>query len=165
MYFSDNAHLHEVEKMMCNIPNFHARGYGIRVCKRDMDDCMKQQPPPRSYEEMMEATMAAIRYTPFMERMNQYMEEREKNEMNHYRNRKHKKAFEEAIEKKDLKNYALISAIYLMTADFKLWQIMKHHTTRNEIDFEDVKLGNIQESGYTLYSKRFVSQNKALNHQ
>ena len=151
MYFSDNSRLHEVERMMCRIPNVRPRGHGSRVLRKDMEECIRSQPPPNSYEEMMEITMEAIHYPPFVERINQYMKERKNNTMNHYRSKKHKEVFEEAVIKKDKKNYALISAIYLMTADFKLWQVMKQHTKRNEIDFEDVKLGNIQENGYTLY--------------
>lgn len=151
MYFSSDSHLREMEKMMCKIPNFRPREHGSRVFKRDMEECIRRQPPPDSYAEMLKITMSAIHYPPFVERVDQYMKERERNAMNHYRSRKHKEIFEEAIIKKDKKNYALISAIYLMTADFKLWQVMQHHTKRNEIDFEDVKLGNIQENGYTLY--------------
>ena len=49
------------------------------------------------------------------------------------------------------KNNAFISAVYLMTADFDLWQIMKHHTDKNTIDFESPRLKGIGEKGYTLY--------------
>lgn len=151
MYFCDNDYLHETEKMMRSIPNFQARRNGVRICKRDMDDCVRQQPPPHSYDEVIKATMAAVSYPPFVERINLYIKEREKNEMNHYWSKRHKTTFEETIEKMDLNNYALISAIYLLTADLKLWRIMKHRITRNRIDFEGVKLGGIQENGYTFF--------------
>ena len=65
MYFSDNSGLHEVEKMMCKIPNFRPRGHGSRVLRKDMEECIRSQPPPDSYEQMMEVTMAAIHYPPF----------------------------------------------------------------------------------------------------
>ena len=150
MYFSDNDYLQEMEKMMCSIPNFKPRGHGSTVLKNEMEICIKEQPPPNSYEELLEITMSAIRYEPFIERLSEYIKEREERKMN-YRSKKHKEVFIEVVSKMDKKNYALIAALYLLTADFKLWQVMKHHTQKNEIDFEDVKLGNIQESGYTLY--------------
>lgn len=68
-----------------------------------------------------------------------------------YRNDKHKAIFENAVRKKDIKNYTLMAVIYLLTADFRLWQIMKHHTERNKINFEQVRLNGISEDAYTLY--------------
>ena len=85
-----------------------------------------------------------------MERLNNYIREGEKKRVD-YRSKKHKEVFEETIVKMNHKNYAIMSALYLLTADYKLWQVMRHHTKKNKIDFEDVKLGNIQEEGYTLY--------------
>lgn len=68
-----------------------------------------------------------------------------------YRNDKHKVGFENAVRKKDIKNYTLMAALYLLTADLRLWQIMKHHTERNKINFERVRLNGINEDAYTLY--------------
>ncbi len=150
MYFSDNTNLSELEKMMQSIPNFRPRGNGSVVLKSEMDSCMQDQTPPDSYEEMLIITMSAIHYEPFIKRLNNYIREGEKRKVD-YRSKKHKEVFEETIEKMNQKNYAVMSALYLLTADYKLWQGMKHHTKKNNIDFEDVKLGNIQEDGYTLY--------------
>ena len=44
-----------------------------------------------------------------------------------------------------------MAALYLLTADLRLWQIMKHHTERNKINFERVRLNGINEDAYTLY--------------
>lgn len=150
MYFSNNIHLREMERIMRGIPNFCPRGQGSMVLKSEMNSCIQEQPSPNSYAELLMVTMSAIHYEPFVERLNNYIREREMKKVN-YRSKKHKEVFEETIVKMDKKNYALISALYLLTADFKLWQVMKYHTQKNEIDFEDVKLGNIQETGYTLY--------------
>ena len=150
MYFSDNTNLSELEKMMQSIPNFRPRRNGSIVLRREMDSCIQEQPPPDSYEEMLAITMSAIHYEPFMERLNNYIREGEKKRVD-YRSKKHKEVFEEGIEKMNHKNCAVMSALYLLTADYKLWQVMKHHTKKNDIDFENVRLGNIQEDGYTLY--------------
>ena len=111
---------------------------------------MEEEPPPTSYKELVTATMSAIHYTPFWERLKRYFKESERKPMT-YQNDKHKAVFEESTKKQDKKNYALMSALYLLTADFRLWQVMKHHTLRNKIDFHDARLKGIHENGYTLY--------------
>ena len=68
-----------------------------------------------------------------------------------YRNDKHKAIFENAVRKKDVKNYTLMAVIYLLTADLRLWQIMKRHIEKNQIHFEQVRLNGINEDAYTLY--------------
>lgn len=68
-----------------------------------------------------------------------------------YRNEKHKAVFEEITAKMDKNNFALLSALYLLTADHRLWKIMKHHTQKNEVDFQHVSLKGIHENGYILY--------------
>ncbi len=68
-----------------------------------------------------------------------------------YRNEKHKAVFEEMTAKMDKQNFALLSALYLLTADHRLWEIMKQHTQKNKVDFAGVSLKGIHENGYTLY--------------
>ena len=68
-----------------------------------------------------------------------------------YKSQKHKTTFEKAVKKKDKGNRALIAAMYLVTADSRLWQIMQHHIEQNHIDFDGVRLNVITENAYTLY--------------
>ena len=68
-----------------------------------------------------------------------------------YRNEKHKAVFENAIRKKDIRSTSLMGAIYLLTSDFKIWQILKHHINKNKINFKQVRLSGIGEEAYTLY--------------
>lgn len=68
-----------------------------------------------------------------------------------YKSQQHKTTFEKAVKKKDKSNRALIAAMYLLTADSRLWQIMQHHIEQNRIDFDSVKLNVITENAYTLY--------------
>lgn len=68
-----------------------------------------------------------------------------------YRNDKHKAIFENAVRKKDIKNYTLMAALYLLSADLRLWQIMKHYIEMNKINFEQVRLSGINEDAYALY--------------
>ena len=135
---------------MQEIPNFLPKGHGGTVLKKEMEDYIRGQPPPDSYEEMMSALMAGIGYKPLGERVSRYLEESEGKAVS-YRNEKHKAVFEEITAKMDKQNYALLSALYLLTADYRLWKIMKHHVQKNAVDFAGVSLKGIHENGYTLY--------------
>lgn len=150
MHYSRNDSLYELEKMMRGIPNFRERRHGSMVLKADMRDYIEEQPPPSSYAGALQITMSAVRYQLFDDRLKEYIKEREMEQMN-YRNEKHKEIFEEVVSNADRKNKAFISAVYLMTADFQLWQIMKHYTKKNTVDFQKPKLKGIGEKGYTLY--------------
>ena len=68
-----------------------------------------------------------------------------------YRNEKHRIAFTEAIQKLNRKDYALMSAIYLLTAEHALWMKAKQRVRQNEICFDAIKLRNSTENGYTLF--------------
>lgn len=68
-----------------------------------------------------------------------------------YRNEKHKTTFEETIRKKDKKNYALISALYLLTADSQLWQSVRHYVVNNAISFEQIALHGTSTNAYALF--------------
>lgn len=61
--------------------------------------------------------MAAIKYPPFVRRLNLYLNESEEYPME-FKNEKHRELFGEAIRRKDKKDYALMAALYLLTADF-----------------------------------------------
>ena len=56
----------------------------------------------------------------------------------------------EAIRKLDKKNFALMSALYLLTAEHKLWMQIRNYVERNEIKFERFKPKDSTENGYTL---------------
>ena len=68
-----------------------------------------------------------------------------------FRNSKHSTTFTDTIRKKNKKDYALMSAIYLLTAEFALWQTIKRHITNNTIDFKNLHPVGISENGYTLF--------------
>ena len=150
MHFTGTKHLHEIENIMQEIPNFLPKGHGGTVLKKEMEDCIRGQPPPDSYGEMMSTLMAGIGYKPLGERVSRYLKESEGKAVS-YRNEKHKAVFEEITAKMDKQNYALLSALYLLTADYRLWKIMKHHTQKNAVNFAGVSLKGIHENGYTLY--------------
>lgn len=56
-----------------------------------------------------------------------------------YRNEKHRIAFAETIEKLNQKDYALMSAVYLLTAEYALWMKAKCKVEKNGILFDTIK--------------------------
>ncbi len=102
------------------------------------------------FTEAVAETMAAIQYPPFVKRLNQYLKESEENPM-YFKNEKHRTAFTEAVAKLDKKDYALMAAVYLLTADCRLWSCTGRYVQRNEILFESIRLKGSTANGYTLY--------------
>ncbi len=68
-----------------------------------------------------------------------------------FRNEKHRMAFTEAIQNRNKKNYALMSALYLLTAEYQLWKTAKHHIAQNELRLKDIKLHGSTEDAYALF--------------
>ena len=68
-----------------------------------------------------------------------------------YLNEKHRARFALAARNVHRENYALLSALYLLTADPRLWSCCKHHINNGCVFFENIKLNNCSERAYTLY--------------
>ena len=179
MNFLEDATLRSIEKMMRSVPNFAQRGHGAAtlcrheysaedcdcryclhntsrgkkvVCGLGHCACMQERITAGAAErkEILTETMTGIRYPPFQRRLKQYLKKSEENPMD-FRNEKHRIVFTEAIEKLNRKNYALMSAMYLLTAERGLWMTAKHSVGKNEIRFDAIHLKNSTENGYTLF--------------
>lgn len=180
MLYTETITRRELELIMCQIPNFPPRGQGVVVlCEHEYSaqDCDCRSCPHHtgrgrkigcgvekcicleerikagaaSHKEVLTETMSSIRNPLFIRRLNQYLKESEECPMD-YRNEKHRMAFTEAIEKLNHKNYALMSALYLLTADYPLWRVSKRHVDRNEIKIRDIRFENCTANSYTLLS-------------
>ncbi len=68
-----------------------------------------------------------------------------------YRNEIHQLVFEEAIRGRDRSDWELMAALYLLTADYHLWRIMRRFVVKNDIRFNLVSLPSMSERGYLLY--------------
>ncbi len=143
MYFMQNDRLREIEKLMQRVPNFRPRGYGVIAIRIT-------EIPPSTFAGVMMETASAIRHRPFLFRLYQYLKESEEKPMI-YKNDKHRTAFEAAIRKEGKKNYALLSALYLLTADGGLWRDTKRFVISGCICFEQVHLPNCTETAYALF--------------
>lgn len=142
MYFSQYKHLREIEKIMQSIPNFRPRGYGV-IALQEMDI------PPPTFAEAMLQTTAAVKCPAFRKRLHQYLDESEGNPAM-YQSGKHKAAFEAAARKENQDDYALMAALFLLTADSRTWGAAKWHITNGHIFFEKIHMQNCTETAYAL---------------
>ena len=136
--FSDNPHDRRMERLMMTVPNFAPRGVGFRFTEAQVFITATAATPT----EILTATMRQIRF-------NEYIES-EENPMP-YINEKHRARFELAARNVHRENYALLSALYLLTADQRLWSCCKHHINNDCVFFENIRLNNCTERAYTLY--------------
>lgn len=143
MYFTQNKRLREMEKLMQCVPNFKPRGYDVITIEA-------LEIPPPTFAEVMAATASAVKCPAFLRRLNQYLNESEMNLMM-YRNDKHKAVFEAAVRKESKKNYALLAALYLLTADGRLWNAAKRQISSGCICFDQMHLKACTETAYTLF--------------
>lgn len=147
MYFTETPSLREIEKAMKMVPNFTPRGHGVVIlCKHEFAEksCIGD-----SQKEILARTVSRINNPLFQKRFQKYINESETIPVN-FRNSKHSISFTDTIRKKNKKDYALMSALYLLTAEFALWQTAKRYVTDNSIDFKSMQPAGISENGYTL---------------
>lgn len=173
MIFSDSPQQRALERMMAAVPRFRSKGGGkmvrhhfaytaemcdcryclfyCRKCTADSCPCIEERilAGAASRSEVMTETMKDIHNAAFHRRLNQFINESEELHMN-FRNEKHRLAFVEAIRKLDKKNFALMSAVYLLTAEHKLWMQIRNFVERNKIKFDRFTPKDSTENGYTL---------------
>ena len=179
MLFTENRYDRSMEQMMKGVPNFYPRGSGIVVTGRfqytaEMCDCKlcgeyipkKGCGVPRcvcleerisvgvaSVKEIMNDTMNEIKHSGFLRRLKRYIKESEAIPMT-FINEKHRLNFDEALSRLnqlDRNNYALMSAIYLLTADLRLWFQSKRFVENHGISFGKLRPKNCSEESYPLY--------------
>ena len=134
--FSERPYSRRIERLMTAIPNFKPRGVGFRFTETQTVIAVTVATP----YELLTATMQQIRCPPFQKRFTEYIESEEK--FMTYINEKHRAKFELAAKNIAKTNYALLSALYLLTADQRLWSCCKHHINNGCVFFENIKLGN-----------------------
>ena len=171
MIFTENRYDRSMEKMMKGIPNFYPRGSGIVVTGNfrytaEMCDCKycgyyggkkKGCLVPKcvcleerisvgvaSVKEIMNDTMNEIKHSGFLRRLKRYIKESEAIPMT-FINEKHRLNFDEALSRLnqlDRNNYALMSAIYLLTADLRLWFQSKRFVENHGMSFGKLRPKN-----------------------
>lgn len=142
--FSEDIYSRKLERLMTTVPNFKPRGVGFRFAEPQIFFAVTATPA-----EILLATVQQIRCTPFRKRFYEYIES-EENPMI-YLNERHRTRFALAAKNVRRDNYALLAALYLLTADGRLWNCCKHHIAASTVFFEKIKLYDCSERAYTLY--------------
>jgi len=142
--FSDNPYDRRMERLMMTVPNFKPRGVGFRFAEPQIFFAVTATPA-----EILSATVQQIRCPPFRKRFYESIES-EENPMI-YLNERHRTRFALAAKNVHRDNLALLSALYLLTADGRLWNCCKHQVKNDCVFFENIRLGDCHERAYTLY--------------
>lgn len=139
------------DRMMRTVPRMKPRGHGILPNHLpDSETAIRIRDGTASRDEVFLETFKSIRRKDFKKRLSEYLKESENTDMS-YRNNCHRRAFNSAIQKKDIENYALLSALYLLTANHDLWQCTREYISGNMVCFEQIALHNCTEDQYALY--------------
>lgn len=176
MLFTTKAKDRTIELLMTSVPGFPPKGHGVHTFFRhqytakDCDchfclcykrnkctllkcGCIEERIGALSIEfvEFMKYAFETIRNQDFQKRLTQYFKyEREMKSMM-YRGNAHKEMFERAIERNPIGDNAMLSAIYLLTADKLLWSKVKYAVCNNSINFSAVRLGDVSTDSYAIY--------------
>ena len=67
-----------------------------------------------------------------------------------YRGQSHKEMFNLAIKNRKTSSFRYLSAVYLLTADKKLWSRSKKAVTANSVDFSKINSAKLEPQSYTL---------------
>lgn len=70
---------------------------------------------------------------------------------NGFMNKHHQKRFDQAVTLLDMNNSVQMSAVYLLTADYKLWKQSKRFVEKNRICFGAFTPSDCTETGYSAY--------------
>lgn len=134
MLFITNPRLRRLEIFMQEVPNFPPKG-----SKVDLD----------SLEDeilLLKIERVIVNVKPPNENLSIGKDTAMK-----FKNDQHRNTFLNEAKKQDLKNHKLIAALYLLTADEKLWENSKAFVKNDDIAFENIRLKGSSESTYALY--------------
>ena len=104
-------------------------------------------------KEVMKETMSEIKHSGFNRRLRKYIKESEVIPMT-FLNEQHRLSFNAALDRigqYDRKNFALVAALYLLTADFRLWNQARRYVENHGISFGKLRPKNCSEYSYPLY--------------
>lgn len=129
MFFISNPNLRKLEAFMQGVPNFPPKGGKI-----DLD---------RLEDEILLFEVENV--------IINLKQHKEKEKIMKFRNDQHRSTFLNEAKKYSLKNHKFIAALYLLTADSKLWNTARAFVGKDDIVFENIHLRNGSENTYALY--------------
>lgn len=145
MLFTLSPHYRAIERMMTGIPNFRPRGHGIYITR----DSPQQLPRERAgcILEAMTHMMQVRQSVSFKARLRKYITETE--QFMNYRNENHETVFKETAAKM-IDDNDLLAAVYLLTADRRLWWDAEGYVRKYEIRFDELRHRKSSNSAYVL---------------
>ena len=153
MLFTDTPADRMYERMMTRIPNFRSRGGGRRIGEIDLENARliisnaSVKIGKSTYKEKIKLTVR--------EEKARRSEKRKENlfgkkgyEMD-FKNKRHKEIFVTTAARLE-KNNSLLAAVYLLTANGRLWADAEPCISRDSIDFDSIKRGKYSIGAYAL---------------
>ena len=144
MYFMINPDLLQLEKMMVLIPHFTPTTSGLQV------HSMEEAPKNAEHDQLMRETMRYIHNLDFLRRFDECQKERKNNTVQ-YRGNRHRTIFQIELQKRKNPTAAMLCALYLLTADCRVWRRVRMYIHGTGIQFQGVRLGELSPDAYTLY--------------
>ena len=112
MFFINNPGLRRLEAFMQEVPNFPSKGGKV-----DLDK--------------LEDEILLFEVENIIVNLKQH---KGKEKIMKFRNDQHRSTFLKEANKQGLKNHKLIAALYLLTADFKLWETAKGSVGKDDVE-------------------------------
>jgi len=129
MFFISNPDLRKFESFMQDVPNFPPKGVKVDFDKLE-DEIL-----------LFEIENVIVNHK----------QQKGKEKIMRFRNDQHRSTFLNEAKKYSLKNHKFIAALYLLTADSKLWNTARAFVRKDDIVFENIHLRNGSENTYALY--------------
>ncbi len=145
MLFTLSPHYRAFERMMIGVPNFRPRGHGIYITR----DSPQKSPRERAgcILEAMTPMMQEKQSVSFTARLGKHITETEK--LMNYRNENHETILKETAAKL-IDDNDLLAAVYLLTADRRLWWDAEGFIRNCEIRFDKLRHRKTSNSAYAL---------------
>lgn len=175
MLFTESQYERTLEKVMMSIPNFKSRGHGMVILSRfeytaGIHGCRncterigkkcrhtvcvylteRMEAGAIPFSELLNTALSEVKSRDFRLRLNRYMVENEGKPMI-YRGDDHKKLFEKAVSERNIQSADFLAALYLLTADNRLWEKAKNFVSRTAVDFSGIRLGDGSVEAYALF--------------
>ncbi len=175
MYFISTIPLHFYEVMMQGIPNFKSRRSGIQCMRTPHNPqhtkceyclyfkrrrCILSECPyiddkvadgTATRRQILEETFKYIKNPIFRNKLEKFIKESESNPMTYF-DKHHETQFQRALSDINTDNFAVLSVVYLLTAEFGLWRKSRDAVKYGCVNFDRLKLGSVSERAYTLYA-------------
>ena len=129
MFFINNPNLRKLEAFMQETPHFPPKGMKVDLDKLEDEILLFE----------VEKIIINLKQHKGKERIMKF------------RNDQHRSTFLKEAKKQSLKNHNLIAALYLLTADTKLWEMAKNYVGKDDIVFDRIHLKSGTETAYALY--------------